>query len=241
MPSPHKPYFSDEENDEDVEIEQFEHESTNTSSIPDPYDHVYSNIPEETHMLENVPNCKHCGAKRFHKEPPGFCCRDGKIKLSEPYTPPELMRLWTANDSDARHFRDSIRFFNGHFSFTSLRCKLDMDTINIRKTSVHTFRAHGQMYHDISSFSGSRLAPEHLEMYFYDDDPSQEHRYHLCRKEKYQQDQQVIEQLVHMLQDNPYSKEFRQMGQFDDLTDYRITLNLDQHMDQRTYNAPISS
>ncbi|KAJ1259914.1 hypothetical protein BS78_10G192200, partial [Paspalum vaginatum] len=232
---------SDEENDEDVEIEQLEHESTDTSSIPDPYDHVYSNIPEKMHMLEDVPNCKHCDAKRFHKEPPGFCCRDGKIKLSEPYTPPELMRLWTATNSDARHFRDSIRFFNGHFSFTSLHCSLDSDTTDIRKTGVYTFRAHGQMYHDIRSFSGSHLAPQHLEMCFYDDDPSLEHRYRVCRKEKYQHDQQVIEQLVRILHDNPYSKEFRQMGQFDDLTDYRIMLNLDHHMDQRTHNAPISS
>jgi len=97
------------------------------------------------------------------------------------------------------------------------------------------------MYHNIYDFAGCRKAPQHLEMYFYDDDPSLEHRYCHCRKEKYQKDQQVIEQLVHILHNNPYSQQFRQMGQFEDLADYRITLNLDHHMDQRTYNVPLTS
>ena len=86
-------FFADEENEEEVEIEQLNPESTNSSGIPDPYDHVYTNIPKETYMLKDVPNCKHCAAKRFHKEPKGFCCRDGDIKLSNIETPPELMRL----------------------------------------------------------------------------------------------------------------------------------------------------
>jgi hypothetical protein len=64
-----------------------------TSSIPDPFDCVYSNIPQSTNVLKPEPDCKHCGAKRFQYEPSGFCCRDGKIKLVENETPPELMRL----------------------------------------------------------------------------------------------------------------------------------------------------
>lgn len=181
-------------------------------------------------MLEDVPNCDHCGAKRFHKEPKGFCYRDGKISLSNLDTPPELMRLWTCTDADARHFRDSIRFFNGHFSFTSLYCQLDSATTDIRKSGVYTFRAHGQMYHNIQSFAGSRTNPQHLEMYFYDDDPNLEHRYRHCRENKYWQDQQVIQQLVGILRDNPYSHHFRQMGQFEDLSNYRVTLNLDNRI-----------
>lgn len=155
--------------------------------------------------------------------------------------PPELMRLWTSPVADARHFRDSIRFFNGHFSFTSLYCQLDSATTDIRKSGVYTFWAHGQMYHNIHSFAGSRTDPQHLEMYFYDDDPNLEHRYRHCRENKYRQDQQVIEQLVGILRDNPYSQNFRQMGQFEDLADYRVTLNLDKRMDQRTYNVPATS
>jgi hypothetical protein len=113
-----------------------------TSSVPDPFDCVYSNIPQSTNVLKAEPDCKHCGAKRFQYEPPGFCCRDGKIKLVENETPPELMRLWTSSDPDAKHFRDNIRYFNGHFSFTTLGVSLDKAFANM-SSGVYTFRAHG--------------------------------------------------------------------------------------------------
>ena len=114
--------------------------------------------------------------KKFKYESKGLCCRKGQIRLANPDTPPELRRLWTSNDFDARHFRNNIRFFNGHFSFTTLYCHLDRDTTDVRKTGIYTFRAHGQIYHNIHSFANSRLDPKHLELYFYDDDPSLEHR-----------------------------------------------------------------
>ena len=109
----------------------------------DPYDIVYANVPFETHKLEAVENCEHCNAKKFEYETPGFCCRSGQIHLSTPDTSPELMRLWSASDDDARHFRSNIRFFNGHFSFTSLYCHLDHMTRDMRSGGVYTFRAHG--------------------------------------------------------------------------------------------------
>lgn len=211
------------------------------SNIPDVHDHVYSNVPESMHMLKPVQNCSFCGAKRFEHEPKGFCCRSGQISLTTPETPPELMRLWSSADADAKHFRDSIRFFNGHFSFTSLYCQLDSDTTNIRNSGIYTFRAHGQMYHNIRSFGGVGSEPKHLEMYFYDDDPSLDHRYRRCRRDQYEQDQEVISKLVDILHENPYSQQFRTMGQVDNLRDYRITLNLDKRLDQRVYNAPITS
>src|ERR1041385_7941098 len=88
-------------------------DSSSISSVPDPYDMVYNKLPTGTHMLKPVEDCKHCGAKRFEHESKGFCCRNGKIKLANPDTPPELMRLWTSADLDARHFRDNIRFLMG--------------------------------------------------------------------------------------------------------------------------------
>ncbi|XP_048563194.1 uncharacterized protein LOC125543766 [Triticum urartu] len=199
----------DEDNDEDVEMEEVDDDddSASISNIPDPYDMVYRKLPTETHKLKSVEDCKHCCAKKFERESKSFCCRKGKIKLANPDTPPELMRLWTSADSDARHFRGNIRFFNGHFSFTSLYCHLDSDTTNISKHPIYTFRAHGQMYHDIQSFGKQDgLDRSHLELYFYDDDPSLEHRYRSCRKEKCQKDKEVITQLVNILRGNPYSE-----------------------------------
>jgi len=43
---------------------------------------------------------------------------------------------------------------------------------------------------------------------------------------------------------NPYSEHLRTMGTMgavDDLDDYRVELNLDQRLDQRTYNVPLTS
>jgi len=94
------------------------------------------------------------------------------------------------------------------------------------------------IYHNIRSFEREAgKDPKHLELYFYDDDPSLEHRYRRCWEEKYQKDKEVIERLVAILRDSPYSKHLRSMGQAGHLKDYHVTLNLDQ----RTYNVPSTS
>jgi hypothetical protein len=143
-------------------------------------------MPTNTHILKPVPNCEHYDAKRFENEPPGFCCHGGKVELNELNVPHELMRLWSSNDADAKHFRNNIRFFNGHFSFTSLYCRLDSATASMENSGIYTFRAHSQIYHNIRSFGREYgKEPRHLELYFYDDDPSLEHRYQRCCKEKY--------------------------------------------------------
>uniref|UniRef100_A0A804N2H0 ATP-dependent DNA helicase n=1 Tax=Zea mays TaxID=4577 RepID=A0A804N2H0_MAIZE len=106
---------NDEETSEDIEIDGTQHESTGTD-VPDPYKKVYNNLPEETHMLKPVPNCGYCTGKKFEYEPPGFCCRGGKVDQLAPLdTPPQLRRLWDSADSDAKHFRDNIRFLMANY------------------------------------------------------------------------------------------------------------------------------
>uniref|UniRef100_A0A453SNC7 Helitron helicase-like domain-containing protein n=1 Tax=Aegilops tauschii subsp. strangulata TaxID=200361 RepID=A0A453SNC7_AEGTS len=192
-------------------------------------------------MLEEEEDCSLCHATKFKYETEGLCCKKGQIRLATPDTPPELMRLWTSNNPDARHFRQNIRFFNGHFSFTTLYCHLDRDTTDMRTAGIYTFPAHGQLYHNIHSFGNSQSNPKHLELYFYDDDPSLEHRYRLCREEMYKQDKNVIRIITDILRGNPYSQQFRSLGQAENIEDYRLILNLDQRLDQRTYNEPINS
>ncbi|AQK61879.1 hypothetical protein ZEAMMB73_Zm00001d012949 [Zea mays] len=159
--------------------------------------------------------------------------------VPDPYD--KLRRLWECADADARHFRDNIRFFNGHFSFTSLYCCLDSMTTNM-DCGIYTFRAHGMMYHNLRSF-GREVGAEHkhLELYFYDDDPSLEHRYRKCRQEQLEKDKAVIKQLVEILKGNPYSEHLRSMGHVDNIEDYHIALNLDQTLNQKLYNVPITS
>ncbi|PWZ25377.1 ATP-dependent DNA helicase PIF1 [Zea mays] len=119
-----RPAILDDETDEDIKIDGTQDESIDTD-LPDTYNKVYNNVPEETHMLKSVPNCGYCNAKKFEYEPPGFCCRGGKI--------------------------------------------------------------------------------------------------------------------VSILCENPYSEHLRSMGHVENLDDYRITLNLDQSLNQKTYNTPITS
>lgn len=209
--------------------------------VPDPYDRVYANLPSESHMLKSVENCKHCTAKRIEGEPPGFCCRSGQIHLETPDPPPALRRLWSSSDADARHFRANIRFFNGHFSFTSLYCHLDRVTTNMKTCGIYTFRAHGQIYHNIRSFGKEDgVEKRHLELYFYDDDASLAHRMDKCREKCAKKDREVIEQLVGILNGNPYSQQLRRMGHVENVEDYHIEFNLDQRVDQRTYNKPVA-
>jgi hypothetical protein len=169
------------EKEDDVDFDlNLGDEDDSLPDVNDPFEKVYANIPSKTHLLDHVEICEHYNAKKH----PGFCYRSGKIHLSTPDTPPELMRLWTYSDADARHFPANIRFFNGHFSFTSLYYHLDRMTTNMRNSGVYTFYAHGQIYHNIRSFEKEEgLEPRHLELYFYDDDPSLELRYRRCREE----------------------------------------------------------
>ncbi|XP_014757590.1 uncharacterized protein LOC106866617 isoform X1 [Brachypodium distachyon] len=107
-------------NNEVVNPDESVETSAAVNSAPDPYDYVYSDIPKKTHVLKPVPDCEYCGAKKFEYEVKSFCCREGKVRLVNPEPPLELRRLWSSEDTDAKHFRDNIRFFDGHFSFTTL-------------------------------------------------------------------------------------------------------------------------
>jgi hypothetical protein len=231
----------DDDTEEEVILNDANDDFGSIPDVPDPYDAVYANMNEDTHMLEPVENCPHCNAKKFEFEPPEFCYHSRKIKLSTPDTPPELMRLWSSSYADARHFRANIRYFNGYFSFTSLYCQLNCVTTSTRTAGVYTFRAYGQIYHDIRSFGKDGMEPRHLKLYFYDDDPSLEYRYHKCGEKSLEMDREVIRKLVNIMRGNPYSKHLRSMGQNDNLVDYHVGLNLDQRLDQRTYNITITS
>lgn len=70
----------------------------------DPGDHIYQNIPSSHHVLEPVPNCAQCGAKRFQYEKPTSCCMGGKVKIVSPHVPKEVRILYTSQDPDVKYF-----------------------------------------------------------------------------------------------------------------------------------------
>jgi hypothetical protein len=85
---------------------------------------------------------------------------------------------------------------------------------------------------------GPNSRPEHLQLYFYDGDPTLIHRKEATKD----LDQQVVRKVVEILRGNPYSEQFRSLGTYkDNLQDYRIELNTDKKLDQRRYNLPVSS
>jgi hypothetical protein len=61
----------------EIEISENEKSAAEDSNNLDPYELVYSNIPQNTHMLKSVENCRFCNAKKFEYESKGLCCRNG--------------------------------------------------------------------------------------------------------------------------------------------------------------------
>ncbi|XP_037448629.1 uncharacterized protein LOC119318209 isoform X2 [Triticum dicoccoides] len=202
----------------------------------DPYDRIYHNVPSGHHFLERVPNCRHCNAKRFQYETPTFCCMNGKVKIVTPVVPDDLRQLYTSQDPNAKYFQDHIRYFNSHFSFTSLGVILDQRFCN-RRSGVYTFRAQGQIYHRIDQLVPKEDGPKHLQLYFYDTDADLQQRF----LHSPNLNQILIRKLVNILSSNPYVQIFRHLGSIPNLDEYMIELNTDIALDQRVYNAPTTS
>ena len=153
-------------------------ETPDSANVPeDPYDLIYQSLPAR-HKLRYVPDCRYYGAKRFQYEKPGFCCRKGKISIHISEMPDELKRLFTSQVyADAKYFRKHIRYFNSHFSFTSLGVTLDRRVSTAAGTGIYTFRVQGGLYHRLHHLVLGSHGPIHLQLYFYDtEDQTLAHR-----------------------------------------------------------------
>ena len=153
-------------------------EGANSDNVhEDPYDLIYQNLSAR-HKLRNVPDCRYCGAKRFQYEPLGFCSRKGKLHIHIPEVPAELERFFTSQvHDDAKYFLKHIRYFNSHFSFTSLGVTLDRRVSTAAGTGVYTFRVQGGLYHRLDHLVPGCHGPWHLQLYFYDtEDETLSHR-----------------------------------------------------------------
>ena len=199
---------------------------------------IYQNLPAKHHVLRKVADCHHCGALRFPFEGPMFCCRKGKVSIFTPESPEELKRLFTSQeDEDAKYFRENIRYFNSHFSFTSLGVTLDRRVSTAAGTGVYTFRACGGLYHALDNLVLADNGPRHLQLYIYDTDQDLVHR--ATRSPDLNID--LIRKILQILERNPYAQTFKNLGSVPNIDDYRISLNTDKNLDQRRYNAPTTS
>jgi hypothetical protein len=201
-------------------------------------DVIYQNLPKKHHVLKKAEDCDHCGAMRFQFEGPAFCCRKGRVGVFIPAVPEELKRLWTSQeDEDAKYFRKNIRYFNSHFSFTSLGVTLDRQVSTAKGTGNYTFRAHGILYYKMDDLVPGDNGPRHLQLYIYDSDESLSHR--VQRSPDLNVD--LIRKILKILENNPYVQTFKSVGSFSNLDEYKIELNTNITLDQRRYNAPTAS
>ncbi|XP_048541322.1 uncharacterized protein LOC125520438 isoform X2 [Triticum urartu] len=199
---------------------------------------IYRNLPTKHHVLRKVPDCRHRGALRFPFEGPAFCCRKRKVDIITPDVPEELKRLFTSqDDEDAKYFREHIRYFNSHFSFTTLGVTHDRRVSTAAGTGVYTFRACGGLYHALDGLVPADNGPRHLQLYIYDTDQDLVHR----AMRSPDLNIELIRKILRILEHNPYAQVLKSLGSVPNLDEYRISLNTDINLDQRRYNAPMTS
>ena len=130
---------------------------------------LVNNIPNESLALPDATPCGHCGAKRFHLEPPNFCCAGGEISIVAPPMPYDLKRLFIGNDEESFHFRNNARTYNNNLGFTSFAAKYDSEQTK-NTTGVYTFRVQGQVYHFRNGLVRSDDRSSVIQLYFFDTD-----------------------------------------------------------------------
>ncbi|GAA0184574.1 hypothetical protein LIER_31862 [Lithospermum erythrorhizon] len=64
--------------------------------------HTYED--QQMLVLPKVPPCKHCGAHKFYKETPRFCCSGGEVILAETELPSYIVHLFTGTDEKSKRF-----------------------------------------------------------------------------------------------------------------------------------------
>ncbi|KAF3646754.1 hypothetical protein FXO38_19007 [Capsicum annuum] len=160
------------------------------------------------HKLENVPPCTHCRAMRFEHEIPTFCCDGGSIKLANSVVPTQFYDLFFSRSKVAQEFHKHIRGYNNIFSFTSFGVQLDNDLASSRQR-VYTFRAQGQIYHDIPSLIPNNDTTRYFQLYFFDTENE------ICNRISKLKEANLFEEVVAIIRQimdvNPYAHFFRQL------------------------------
>nr|XP_027067565.1 uncharacterized protein LOC113693193 [Coffea arabica] len=195
-----------------------------------------ANISFASLALPDAPDCQHCGAKRFHLEPPTFCCSGGEISIVAPPMPYDLKRLFIGNDEESAHFRNNVRTYNNNLGFTTFAAKYDSELTKNTK-GVYTFRVQGQVYHFLDGLVHLGDKPSGIQLYFFDTDEELAKR--LGNSDKLHEN--TLRLLMHVLSDNPYTRFFKSLRDVSNIDNLNIVLNCYPSLDQRVYNLPSAS
>lgn len=187
-------------------------------------------------QLRHPSICNFCQAHLFEGERETFCCKNGKVLLPAIPAPPELHNLFSDQTPEGRSFRKDIRGYNHVFSFTSMGVTLDEAFTNA--PGVHTFRAHGSVYHKIGPLlptPGTR--PRFLQMFIYDTEHEIENRL----RERNTLNRHLIEKIQRILNaHNSFIKTFRQLSQNSGIIDCRLLIKA-RPAEDRQYVVPSES
>ena len=109
-----------------------------------------------------------------------------------------------------------------------------LSTVSYVGTGVYCFKVHGQIYHRLDQLKPGGKGPRHMQLYFYDTDETMAHRI----KRSPHLDSNLLVSILRILDNNPYVRVFRSLGQMHRLDEFKIELNTSISVDQRRYNAP---
>ncbi|XP_047268003.1 uncharacterized protein LOC124898400 [Capsicum annuum] len=187
------------------------------------------------HRLENVPKCKHCHALRFEHETPTFCCDGRSIKLAPTEVPTQLYALFFSDSAVAKEFRKHIRGYNNIFGFMSFGVKISNDLASSSQ-GVYTFKAQGQIYHDLPLLIPYNDNPYYFQLYFFDIENEVCNRISKLKEANLFEDVMVI--IRQIMDVNPYAQFFRQLKDYSSFQNLEIRIASNAKLDQRVYNKP---
>nr|GEW05613.1 hypothetical protein [Tanacetum cinerariifolium] len=193
----------------------------------DPYDFIYHDVLKQHRVLKEQPPCAECGEKQIKFEFLTFCCMNGKTKLVSSNIPEELFNLFMSQCELGQVFMHKIRACSTNFSFTFMGVNLDTSMTKMA-FGVHTFHAHGGIYHRIDQLVPKDGQPRYLELYFYDPEIELSHRLVWTNL-----DRQIIEILTRVLKTNLYMATFRSLADLGPLDNDRVKLNTSVELNQR--------
>lgn len=118
--------------------------------------------------LRSKKSGKHCGAFRFYRKSPGFCCAEGQVRLAATTISPILWLLFTQDMTEIGiEFRRRVRSYNSSFVFTSIGMTTEPDSWWARH-GIYALKVFGQVSHYLNSVNGKPNLKDMLQLFFLD-------------------------------------------------------------------------
>ncbi|KAG5576740.1 hypothetical protein H5410_056874 [Solanum commersonii] len=159
----------------------------------------------------------------------------GYISLALNEVEDGFYELFVADSEDAKLFRKNIRVYNSIFAFTSFGIKVDKHLASSRK-GVYSFKAQGQIYHDLPSLIPNNDRLRYFQLYFYDTDHELANR--MLVLQDVNLSEEVMTKIRNIMEHNPYAEFFSQLKEHTSFQNLEIRIATNASLDQRVYNKP---